>query len=206
VTLTVALTGGIGSGKSTLARMLVDQGAGLIDTDAIARELTTAGGAAIEAIRREFGDGAIGSDGALDRDALRAKVFGDPPSRSRLEALLHPMIWQRAEAAGEALKPSCAYLVFDVPLLAENASRARRFDRVLVVDCPIQLQVSRVAQRGGLPLAQVEAIIAAQASRAERLALADDVVFNGASLAELEQRTRRLHMLYLSLASKRRAM
>ena len=205
-TLTVALTGGIGSGKSTLARMLVEQGAGLVDTDAVARELTMAGGAAIEAIRREFGDEAIGSDGALDRAGLRAKVFADPQSRLRLEALLHPMIWQRAETAAEALAAISAYLVFDVPLLAENAPRARRFDRVLVVDCPIRSQVSRVARRGSLPLAQVEAIIAAQASRAERLAMADDVVFNGASLAALEQRARRLHALYRSLASKRRAM
>ena len=205
-TLTVALTGGIGSGKSTLARMLVEQGAGLVDADAMARELTAAGGAAIEAIRREFGDEAIGSDGALDRAGLRAKVFGDPQSRKRLEALLHPMIWERAESAAEALAATSAYLVFDVPLLAENASRARRFDRVVVVDCPIPLQVSRVLQRGSLSLAQVEAIVAAQASRAERLALADDVVFNGTSLAALEQHARRLHALYGDLASRCRSM
>jgi dephospho-CoA kinase len=204
--LTIGLTGGIGSGKSTLARMLVEQGAGLVDTDAIARELTEAGGAAIEAIRREFGDEAIGSDGALDRAGLRAKVFGDPRSRKRLEALLHPMIWQQAEAAAQALAATSAYLVFDVPLLAEKTSQARRFDRVLVVDCPIRSQVSRVVQRGSLPVAQVEAIIAAQANRAERLALADDVVFNGANLAALEPRARRLHALYSDLASKRRAM
>jgi dephospho-CoA kinase len=200
------LTGGIGSGKSTLARMLVEQGAGLVDSDAMARELTAAGGAAIEAIRREFGDEAIGSDGALDRAGLRARVFADPQSRKRLEALLHPMIWQRAEATAQSLAATSAYLVFDVPLLAESASRARRFDRVLVVDCPIESQVSRVVRRGGLPLAQVEAIIAAQASRAERLALADDVVFNGASLAALEPCARRLHALYSELASKSRVM
>ena len=204
--LTIALTGGIGSGKSTLARMLAEQGAGLVDTDAIARELTAAGGAAIDAIRREFGDGAIGSDGALDRASVRAKVFGDPQSRKRLEALLHPMIWQRAESTAEALAATTAYLVFDVPLLAESTVGARRFDRVLVVDCPIRLQVARVVQRGSLPPTEVEAIVAAQASRAERLALADDVVFNGASLAALEQHARRLHRLYSDLASKRRAV
>jgi dephospho-CoA kinase len=204
--LTIGLTGGIGSGKSTLARMLVEQGAGLVDTDAIARELTAAGGAAIEAIRREFGDGAISGDGALDRAGVRAKVFADPQSRKRLEALLHPMIWQRAESTAEALAATTAYLVFDVPLLAESAARERRFDRVLVVDCTIRLQVARVVQRGSLPRVEVEAIVAAQASRAERLALADDVVFNGASLVVLEQRARRLHSLYSELASSRRAV
>jgi dephospho-CoA kinase len=204
--LRIGLTGGIGSGKSTLARMLVGQGAGLVDTDAIARELTAAGGAAIEAIRREFGDEVIGADGALDRAGLRAQVFGDPPTRKRLEAMLHPMIWQRAESAAEALAATTAYLVFDVPLLAESAARGRRFDRVLVVDCPIPLQVARVVQRGSLSRAEAEAIVAAQASRAERLALADDVVFNAASLAALEQRARRLHALYSDLASKRRAL
>jgi dephospho-CoA kinase len=204
--LTIALTGGIGSGKSTLARMLVEQGAGLIDTDAIARELTAAGGAAIDAIRAEFGDTAIGADGALDRAGLRAKVFGDPKSRARLEALLHPMIWERAEAMREALAPTAAYLVFDIPLLAESSKRARRFDRVLVVDCPAELQLARVMQRGNLLRTEVEAIVAAQASRAQRLALADDIVFNGASLAALQQRAHRLNALYRDLGSSGRVI
>jgi dephospho-CoA kinase len=202
----VALTGGIGSGKSTLARMLVERGAGLIDTDAIARELTDAGGAALEAIRVEFGDTVIGPDGALDRAGVRARVFADRRSRQRLEALLHPMIWQRAEAMAEALAAASAYLLFDIPLLAESASRTRRFDRVLVVDCPIPLQLARVEQRGGLARAEVEAIIATQASRAQRLALADDIVFNGASLAALEQRAHRLHALYSQVGSGHRAV
>lgn len=200
--LTIALTGGIGSGKSTLARMLVERGAGLIDTDAIARELTAAGGDAIEAIRAEFGEMVIGPDGALDRAGLRAKVFSDPPSRARLEALLHPMIWQRAEAISEALAATAAYLVFDIPLFAESASRKRQFDRVLVVDCPVSLQLARVMQRGSLLRAQAAAIVAAQASRAQRLALADDVVFNAATLAALEQRAQRLHALYRDVGSR----
>ncbi|HEY4039744.1 MAG TPA: dephospho-CoA kinase [Burkholderiaceae bacterium] len=200
--LTIALTGGIGSGKSTLARMLVERGAGLIDTDAIARELTAAGGDAIEAIRAEFGETVIGPDGALDRAGLRAKVFSDAPSRARLEALLHPMIWQRAEAISEALAATAAYLVFDIPLFAESASRKRQFDRVLVVDCPVSLQLARVMQRGSLLRAQAAAIVAAQASRAQRLALADDVVFNAATLAALEQRAQRLHALYRDVGSR----
>jgi len=200
--LTIALTGGIGSGKSTLARMLVERGAGLIDTDAIARELTAAGGSAIDAIRAEFGDAAIGPDGALDRAGLRARVFADPQARAQLEALLHPMIWRRAEAIGRELAATAAYLVFDIPLFAESASRKRQFDRVLLVDCPIQLQLARVVQRGNVLREQAEAIVAAQASRAQRLALADDIVFNGASLAALEQRAQRLHALYSDVGSR----
>jgi dephospho-CoA kinase len=206
--LTIGLTGGIGSGKSTLARMLVERGAALIDTDAIAHELTAAGGAAIGAIRVEFGDEIIGADGAMDRSVVRARAFADPQWRQRLEALLHPLIWQRAKQLAEALAATAAYLVFDVPLLAENAARAPRFDRVLLVDCPVQLQVARVVQRGRgiLSRTEADAIVAAQASRAQRLALADDVVFNGAGLTELEQHALRLHALYSDLAGKRGAV
>jgi dephospho-CoA kinase len=204
--LTIALTGGIGSGKSTLARMLVRQGAGLIDTDAISRELTAAGGAAIEAIRVEFGDDSIGPDGALDRAGLRARVFADAQSRKRLEALLHPMIWQRAESTAEALATTATYLLFDIPLFSESTARRRRFDRVLLVDCPVDLQVSRVLQRGNLSRGEVEAIVAAQSSRAQRLALADDVVFNAGSMEALERHALRLHALYSTLASTRSAV
>jgi dephospho-CoA kinase len=204
--LTIGLTGGIGSGKSTLARMLLGQGAALVDTDAIAHELTAAGGAAIEPVRLEFGDEVIGPDGAMDRSVARARAFADPQWRQRLEALLHPMIWQRAMQSAQALAPTAAYLVFDVPLLAESAAGAQRFDRVLLVDCPVLLQVARVVQRGQLNRAEVDAIVAAQASRAQRLALADDVVFNGAGLTGLAQRALRLHALYRDLAGRRGAV
>jgi len=204
--LSIALTGGIGSGKTTLARTLVEQGAGLIDTDAIARELTAPGGAAIDAIRAQFGDEVIAADGGLDRARMRSLAFGDAQARRRLEALLHPMIWRRARQAAGPLAATAAYLVFDVPLLAESTVRTQRFDRVLVVDCPVGLQVARVLQRGGLRAAEVDAIVAAQASRAQRLALADDVVFNGSSREALAQRALRLHALYRDLASRRDAM
>jgi dephospho-CoA kinase len=201
--LTIALTGGIGSGKSTLAGMLAGLGAGLIDLDAIARELTAAGGAAIGAIRAGFGDEVLDRDGALDRAGLRARVFRDPPARARLEALLHPMIWQRARQVADALAPGAAYLLFDVPLLTAKSARAQRFDRVLVIDCPVELQVARALQRGGLDRTEIAAIVAAQPSRSERLALADDVVFNGRGSAALQQRARRLHALYRSAACAR---
>jgi len=199
--LTIALTGGIGSGKSTLSRMLVGQGAGLIDTDALARELTAPGGAAIDAVRAQFGGEAIGSDGGLDRPLVRARAFSDARWRRRLEALLHPMIWQRAWQAAAELAATCAYVVFDVPLLAESGQRDRRFDRVLVIDCPVELQIERALRRGNLDRAEVDAIVAAQAGRSQRLALADDVVFNGTGMAALEARARRLHALYRDAAS-----
>lgn len=201
--LKIALTGGIGSGKTTLAGMLVGHGAGLIDTDAIARELTAPGGAAIGAIRAEFGEDAIAADGGLDRARMRSRVFADPRARERLESLLHPMIWRRARQVALPPAATAAYLVFDVPLLTESTVRAQGFDRVLVVDCPVWLQVARVAQRGGLAPAEVGAIVAAQPTRGQRLALADDVVFNGASRTALAQRALRLHALYLDLAKQR---
>jgi dephospho-CoA kinase len=204
--LKVALTGGIGSGKTTLAALLVEHGAGLIDTDAIARELTAPGGAALGAIRAEFGEDAIGPDGGLDRARMRSQVFADPQARGRLESLLHPMIWRHARQAALPLAATAAYLVFDVPLLAEATVRAQRFDRVLVVDCPVWMQIARAARRGGLAPAEVGAIVAAQPTRAQRLALADDVVFNGASRAALAQRAQRLHALYLDLAGQRGAV
>ena len=204
--LTIALTGGIGSGKSTLARMLAELGAGLIDLDAIARELTAAGGAAIGAIRAEFGQEALDPSGALDRARLRARVFAEPQSRARLEALLHPMIWQRARQTADALWPGVPYLLFEVALLTEASARAQRFDRIVVIDCPVELQVARALQRGLLDPTEVAAIVAAQPSRGARLALADDVVFNGASLAALQERAHRLHALYCGIASSRRGV
>jgi len=206
MTLHIALTGGIGSGKSTLAKMMVDLGAGLVDLDAIAHDVTTAGGAAIEAIRAEFGDAALTAEGALDRAGVRARVFADPSARAKLEAVLHPIIWRHAEQRGRTLEAESAYLLFDVPLLAENPDQARRFDRVLLVDCPAELQIARVLQRGSMSRAQIEAIVAAQASRAQRLALADDVVFNAGDLAELASHARRLHALYRDPALRRGAM
>jgi dephospho-CoA kinase len=200
-TARIALTGGIGSGKSTLARLLVAQGAGLVDSDAIARELTAAGGAALDAIRAQFGAEYIGEDGALDRARMRDAVFADALRRRQLEALLHPMISQRTEQLARALAPTVPYLIFDIPLLAEGGSADGRFDRILVTDCPVPTQIERVMARGTLRRAEVEAIIAGQADRRRRLEIADDVVFNSAGLDHLERSAHRLHGMYRSMRS-----
>ncbi|MCI1192498.1 dephospho-CoA kinase [Calidifontimicrobium sp. SYSU G02091] len=172
----IGLTGGIGSGKSTVAARLAALGAAVVDTDAIARELTAAGGAAIEALRDAFGARAIAADGALDRAFMRAHVFADAAARRRLEGILHPMIaveaLRRADAAG------AVPVVFDVPLLAESAHWRARVQRVLVVDCAESTQVERVVRRSGWSADEVRRVIAQQTPRACRRAIADAVIHN----------------------------
>ena len=195
----VGLTGGIGSGKSMVADLFAAHGAAVIDTDQIAHALTAPGGAAMPAIVAAFGPGFTTPDGALDRRAMREKVFHDPKARHRLETILHPMIADEAQAeAGRAVAP---YLVFVVPLLVESGRWRQRVDRVLVVDCSEEEQAARVMRRNGLPRAQVDAIMAAQASRAERLAAADDVILNDRTPDALAPEVARLHAHYLGLAA-----
>lgn len=197
--LLVGLTGGIGSGKTTVANLFGERDVPLIDTDQIAHELTAPGGEAIEAIRAEFGEGAIAPDGSLDRAAMRARAFGDPDARRRLEAILHPMIRARTTRAIESAA-SAAYAIVVVPLLVESGTWQSWLDRVLVVDCPVEVQIERVMRRNGMAREQVLAILAAQASREARLAAADDVVDNGAGPDALPARVDELHRLYLALA------
>ena len=194
----IGLTGGIGSGKTTVANLFGECGAALIDTDAIAHQLTTPGGVAIEGIRAEFGDAFINADGAMDRARMREHVFADAIARKRLEAILHPLI--RSETAHAAEAAHGAYLIFVVPLLVESQQWRHRTSRILVVDCTEEIQIARVMQRNAMPRAQVEAIMAAQATRAERLAAADDVVENNLDTAALLPQIERLHARYLSLA------
>jgi dephospho-CoA kinase len=193
--LKIGLTGGIGSGKSTVAAMLVQLGASLIDTDAISRALTAAGGAAIPALKREFGDAATGTDGSLDRSAMRSRAFADAAVRQRLEAVLHPMIG--AEAQRQADAAISAALVFDVPLLAESKHWRARVDRVLVVDCSTDTQLQRVAARPGWTREAAANTIAAQAPREMRRAIADAVICNdGITLPELQAHTEALWRLW----------
>ena len=175
--LRIGLTGGIGSGKSTVAALLQRHGAALVDTDAIARQLTLAGGAAIEPVRAAFGADFIDAQGALDRTAMRALAFSDPSAKRRLEAILHPLIGAETERQAKRSQAARA-IVFDVPLLVESGRWRARVDKVLVVDCRQETQARRVVLRSGWVDADVQAVIAQQASRARRRACADAVIFN----------------------------
>jgi dephospho-CoA kinase len=172
----IGLTGGIGSGKSTVAGFLREAGAAIIDTDAISRALTKPGGDAMPAIAEQFGADFIGTDGALDRDRMRALAFSDAAAKRRLEAILHPLI--TAEALAQADAARAPLIVFDVPLLVESGRWRPRVARVVVVDCATQTQIERVLQRPGWTRERVAGAIAAQASREARRAAADAVLYN----------------------------
>jgi dephospho-CoA kinase len=191
----IGLTGGIGSGKSSVSAMLHQLGAMVIDSDAIARRMTDAGGAAIPAMRREFGDTILTPAGALDRPAMRAMAFSDPAAKHRLEAVLHPLI--AAEAQREAAAAMNQVVVFDVPLLAESRDWRERVDRVLVIDCSKATQVERVSRRPGWTRESAEQVIGGQARRSVRRAIADAVIFNdGITIDSLEFEVRALWSLW----------
>jgi dephospho-CoA kinase len=196
--LHIGLTGGIGCGKSTVADLFAARGASVVDTDRIAHALTQANGAAMPALLAEFGASCATADGALDRASMRALVFAEPRAKARLEALLHPLI--RAATLAEANLATGCYVILAVPLLIESGSWRERVARVLVIDCPESLQIARVMARNGFTQAQVEAIMATQASRQTRLAQADDVIDNSGDIAQLAPQIDRLHALYASLA------
>jgi len=197
--LVVGLTGGIGSGKSAAAEAFARLGAAVIDTDAIARELTGPGGAALAEVRRLFGPEFVDAAGAMDRERMRDLVFSDPEQRKRLEALLHPLI--RAESGRRIASATSPYVLLVVPLLVESPAYREWVGRVLVVDCPEALQVARVRQRSRLSEDAVRRIIASQIQRETRLAAADDVIDNSGSIAALQQQVARLHRRYLELAA-----
>src|SRR3954452_21067143 len=182
----VGLTGGIASGKSTVAQLLVDLGAVLIDGDALAREVVARGTPGLAQVVAEFGPELLTPDGDLDRPALGRIVFADETARRRLEAITHPLIFERY-AELEAAAPPGALVVHDIPLLAESG-RADTFDEVVVVDAPPELQVERMMRDRGWSREEAESRIAAQASREDRLAIATYVIENTGSLEELRAR------------------
>ena len=187
--LRLGLTGGIGSGKSTVAGILARAGAAVLDADSIARSLTQPGGRAIPAILAAFGEKLINADGAMDREAMRTMVFSNPSSKRQLEAIVHPLVGQLLqEQSSAAIAAGHACLVYDVPLLVESGDRWRRqVDWICVVDCEVETQIQRVMARNQLGRADIERIISQQASRQQRLASADAVIFNeGIDLAQLE--------------------
>lgn len=196
--LVVGLTGGIGSGKSAAAEEFGRLGATVVDTDAIAHELTQAGGAAMPQVRALFGDSYIDARGAMDRAKMRALAFQDPAARKRLEQLLHPMI--RVESERRIAAATGSYVILVVPLLVESGNYRQRAARVVVVDCPEDVQIERVRQRSRLTEEEIRSIIRSQASREDRLAAADDVIDNSASLDALHKQVRELHARYLELA------
>jgi len=195
----IGLTGGIGSGKSRVADLLQEWGAAVIDTDQVSHGLTAPGGAAIPALRDAFGPEVIDASGALDRAAVREQVFANSAERQRLEAILHPLI--RQETVRLAQQAQGCYLVYVVPLLVESGHWRERVDRVCVVDCDPSTQIARVQSRSSLAQATIRRIMAAQASRDERLAVADDVILNDAAttLEALTERARALHECWRDL-------
>ncbi|MEN9384874.1 MAG: hypothetical protein RL323_2017 [Pseudomonadota bacterium] len=188
----LGLTGGIGSGKSTVAAMLVDLGATLIDADAISRASTAAGGSAMPAIRATFGDTFVDANGALNRDRMREHVFANPTAKASLEAIVHPLV--RAEIDRQCASLTHGVALLDLPLLVESPEWRKRADALWIVDCDPETQIQRVMQRNGWPRPQVEAVLAAQASRETRLAVADAVISNvqGTTLGDLRQQLERL--------------
>jgi dephospho-CoA kinase len=196
--LRVGLTGGIASGKSTVADTLAQLGAQVIDTDIIAREVVEPGQPALDEIREAFGYDVFHADDTLDRRALRQRIFDDPADRRRLEDILHPRI--REATLAEAERLDGIYQVIVVPLLA-GSPLAEEMDRILVVDCAEETQIRRLLDRDAETEAQARRILAAQANRSERLAIADDIIRNDGSLAELEAATVRVHRHYAQLAA-----
>ncbi|MDJ0813102.1 MAG: dephospho-CoA kinase [Woeseiaceae bacterium] len=193
----IGLTGGIASGKTTVANLFADLGATIIDTDVIAREVVEPGQPALGDIVAAFGDEVLRPDGSLDRAALRARIFASDEARKTLEAITHPRI--RAETLRQADAAGGAYQVIVVPLLVESPLRGS-VDRVLVVDCPEQVQIDRLVARDGESEDGARRILAAQSSRSERLAIADDVITNDGRLEDLQQQVADLHEIYRSLA------
>lgn len=195
--LRVGLTGGIASGKSTVARLFAALGVPVIDTDVLAREVVAPGSPVLQQIVARFGAGVLAADGSLNRGALRAIVFSDASARADLEALTHPAIREllavrAAEAGGE-------YQIHVIPLLVETNGQ-ERVDRVLVVDCSEELQIRRLQARDGSTEEQARSMLAAQASRAARLAIADDVIRNEGDVGMLRDQVETLHLRYLDLA------
>ena len=196
----VGLTGGIGSGKTAVSDLLAQMGAGIIDTDLIAHQITAPGGIAISPIQAKFGSEFIEPSGALNRAKMRALVFGSPDARKSLEEITHPLIRQETlRQAKELVETGVPYLVFVVPLLIESGSWVDQIDYLVVVDCPEETQIQRVMQRSNLSRTEVEGILNAQASRQERLQLAKAVIENQGSLAELKLAVEQLHQKIIGI-------
>lgn len=192
--LRVGLTGGIGSGKSTVSALFQQLGVPVIDADVIAHRLVEPGQPALAQLASEFGTNILKTDGSLNRAALRERVFSDPDQKRRLESLLHPLVHQQIKIETQRL--NSPYCIISIPLLLETGM-TDLVDRILVIDCPIAIQIERVKKRSGLSTDQVNDIIAMQASRETRLSHADDIIDNSKSAEQLADQVKKLHNLYL---------
>lgn len=197
----VVLTGGIASGKTAVANAFTRLGVPVIDTDQLARDVVAPGTPALAQIVAAFGSHVLDANGQLDRRRMRELAFADAAQRATLEAITHPAI--RAELARRSQHAGGPYQIHAIPLFVETGAKAG-YDRVLVVDCPEQVQIERLMKRDGVDLTQARRVLAAQASREQRLAVADDVVENTSTLEALNERVAQLHSCYLELAAKAR--
>lgn len=196
----IGLTGGIGSGKTAVSNLFARLGAGIVDTDLIAHQITAAGGKAIPLIRDHFGAEFIDNGGALDRAKMRSLVFQNPEAKKALEEITHPLIRQETlRQAGQLADAGAPYLLLVVPLLIESGAWIDQIDYLVVVDCPEETQIQRVMHRSNLSRTEVEAILKAQASRQERLALANTVIDNQGKLSELKSAVQELHQKILRI-------
>ncbi len=198
MTYSVGLTGGIGSGKSTVAAKFAELGVPVIDTDIISHHLTRPGGAAIAEIESAFGSDFIDANGALNRLKMRKLVFSDPESKVRLQEILHPLILTQTKK--QAASSSAPYVLIVIPLLFESQSYKDWLNRTLTVDCSEERQLARATQREGMSEQLAQAIMAQQLPRTRRLQLADDIIQNDSTLANLHMQIAKLHSHYLKLA------
>ncbi len=198
--LRVGLTGGIASGKSLAAKMFEARGAAIIDTDLLARDVVAPGTPGLSAVIEAFGTEFLNPDGSLNRKLLRDEIFARPESRTKLESIIHPLI-REAVVSRSSLAPG-PYQIIAIPLLAETGF-TDLIDRVLVVDCAPEIQLKRLIERDHESRDSAQKILAAQASRQKRLAIADDVIDNNGSVAELEDKVAKLHATYVAMAADR---
>lgn len=199
--LVVALTGGIAAGKSAVTRRFAALGVPVHDADVAAREVVAPGSAGLAAVVAAFGHAVLDAEGKLDRPAMRRRVFADPAARKTLEAIIHPRVRQWLHE--RALADTAPYCLLVIPLLAENIDHYRWVDRVLLVDAPVELQLSRLLARDGIDEALAQRMLAQQASREARLSTAHDVIDNGGDEAALDGAVAALHRRYLALAATR---
>ena len=196
----IVITGGIASGKTTVTGAFAALGVPIFDADAISRELVVPGQPALAEIAATFGSDVLAPDGGLDRRRLRERIFADEAARRRLEAILHPRV--RSELRARAAACNAPYCVLAIPLYTESAQAYDWVDRVLVIDVPEAVQLARLMQRDGTTEESARRALAAQATRAQRLALADDVIDNAGAIDDLPRVVARLHRLYTALSAR----